>query len=79
MERYCNYVLSIWNDVLKFVTGTIVNKMANDGMEEVRVSAFINDELCYTHLHGGFKSFIRSQEYIEKEFPILLDVELVIK
>ena len=39
MERYCNYVLSIWNDVLKFVTGKIVNKMANDGMEEVRVSA----------------------------------------
>ena len=39
MERYCNYVLSIWNDVLKFVTGKIVNKIANDGMEEVRVSA----------------------------------------
>ena len=39
MERHCNYVLSIWNDVLKFVTGKIVNKMANDGMEEVRVSA----------------------------------------
>ena len=39
VERYCNYVLSIWNDVLKFVTGKIVNKMANDGMEEVRVSA----------------------------------------
>ena len=34
VERYCNYVLSIWNDVLKFVTGKIVNKMANDGMEE---------------------------------------------
>lgn len=54
-------------------------QVRTDEYNNVVLIAFINDELCYTHLHGGFKSFIRSQEYIEKEFPILLDVELVIK
>lgn len=54
-------------------------QVRTDEYNNVVLIASINNELCYTHLHGGFNSFIRSQEYIEKEFPILLDVELVIK
>lgn len=54
-------------------------QVRTDEYNNVVLITSTNDKLCYTYLQGGFNSFILSQEYIEKEFPILLEAELVIK
>ncbi len=54
-------------------------QVRTDEHNNVVLVGFVDDKFYYTHLYGGFNSFTRSQEYIEKEFPILLDAELVIK